>query len=250
MLSLAGAPCSKGMWDVAKQIIHKLVDDLDGGDADETVKFALDGVQYEIDLSERQRRLNCATYSRRTSAPAPRWVAVVWCRRAGRPRSWRRHRRPGAEQGDPGVGQEGRQGHLRPGSDPAGDRRRVPREALIRSAVGGQGPPRATRRRAGASSGPASPYPRPVRSDSGGPGSWVGKFPGPTGVVHSQWSSCPQPVDSPPQGLGAALVAGAEPPFRGLRRPSGAGNWLPSRQSDFALRVATGVPEHLLSADG
>nr|WP_269458281.1 Lsr2 family protein [Micromonospora chokoriensis] len=40
------------MWDVAKQIIHKLVDDLDGGDADETVKFALDGVQYEIDLSK------------------------------------------------------------------------------------------------------------------------------------------------------------------------------------------------------
>jgi Lsr2 len=38
---------------VAKQIIHKLVDDLDGGDADETVKFALDGIQYEIDLSEK-----------------------------------------------------------------------------------------------------------------------------------------------------------------------------------------------------
>lgn len=49
--SLQEQPCSKGMWDVAKQIIHKLVDDLDGGDADETVKFALDGVQYEIDLS-------------------------------------------------------------------------------------------------------------------------------------------------------------------------------------------------------
>ncbi|NJP35692.1 histone-like nucleoid-structuring protein Lsr2, partial [Micromonospora thermarum] len=31
--------------------LHRLVDDLDGGDADETVKFALDGVQYEIDLS-------------------------------------------------------------------------------------------------------------------------------------------------------------------------------------------------------
>ncbi|GIJ81450.1 Lsr2 family protein [Micromonospora phaseoli] len=43
---------SKGTHpDVAKQIIHKLVDDLDGGDAVETVKFALDGVQYEIDLS-------------------------------------------------------------------------------------------------------------------------------------------------------------------------------------------------------
>jgi hypothetical protein len=38
---------------VAKQIIHKLVDDLDGGDADETVKFALDGIQYEIDLSKK-----------------------------------------------------------------------------------------------------------------------------------------------------------------------------------------------------
>jgi hypothetical protein len=38
---------------VAKQIIHKLVDDLDGGDADETVKFSLDGVQYEIDLSKK-----------------------------------------------------------------------------------------------------------------------------------------------------------------------------------------------------
>lgn len=36
---------------MAKQIIHKLVDDIDGGDAEETVKFALDGVQYEIDLS-------------------------------------------------------------------------------------------------------------------------------------------------------------------------------------------------------
>ncbi|MGW0431924.1 histone-like nucleoid-structuring protein Lsr2 [Micromonospora sp. NPDC003197] len=38
---------------MAKQIIHKLVDDLDGGDADETVKFSLDGVQYEIDLSDK-----------------------------------------------------------------------------------------------------------------------------------------------------------------------------------------------------
>ncbi|WP_433792470.1 histone-like nucleoid-structuring protein Lsr2 [Actinoplanes sp. CA-252034] len=38
---------------MAKQIIHKLVDDIDGVDADETVKFALDGIQYEIDLSEK-----------------------------------------------------------------------------------------------------------------------------------------------------------------------------------------------------
>lgn len=38
---------------MVKQIIHKLVDDLDGGDAEETVKFALDGIQYEIDLSKK-----------------------------------------------------------------------------------------------------------------------------------------------------------------------------------------------------
>jgi len=38
---------------VAKRTIHVLVDDLEGGDADETVKFGLDGVQYEIDLSKK-----------------------------------------------------------------------------------------------------------------------------------------------------------------------------------------------------
>ena len=37
---------------MAKPIIHKLVDDPEGGDAEETVKFALDGIQYEIDLSD------------------------------------------------------------------------------------------------------------------------------------------------------------------------------------------------------
>jgi hypothetical protein len=36
---------------MAKTTITRLIDDLDRGDADETVKFGLDGVQYEIDLS-------------------------------------------------------------------------------------------------------------------------------------------------------------------------------------------------------
>ena len=58
-------------------------------------------------------------------------------RRPGRPGPRRRHRRPGAEQGDPGVGQEGRQGHLRPGPDPAGDRGRVPREGRRGDRAGG-----------------------------------------------------------------------------------------------------------------
>jgi hypothetical protein len=37
---------------VAQRTILELVDDLDGGKADETVVFALDGVEYEIDLSD------------------------------------------------------------------------------------------------------------------------------------------------------------------------------------------------------
>lgn len=37
---------------MARKIIHDLVDDLDGDQAAETITFALDGVTYEIDLSE------------------------------------------------------------------------------------------------------------------------------------------------------------------------------------------------------
>src|SRR4051812_35483069 len=37
---------------MAKQIIQKLIDDLDGGDASETVPFAYDGVEYTIDLND------------------------------------------------------------------------------------------------------------------------------------------------------------------------------------------------------
>jgi hypothetical protein len=36
---------------VAKETITRLIDDLDGGDAAETVTFGLDGHSYEIDLS-------------------------------------------------------------------------------------------------------------------------------------------------------------------------------------------------------
>jgi hypothetical protein len=36
---------------VAQKTVVELVDDLDGGEADETVTFALDGVDFTIDLS-------------------------------------------------------------------------------------------------------------------------------------------------------------------------------------------------------
>ena len=38
---------------MAKETVTKLIDDLDGGEAHETVKFALDGQTYEIDLSSK-----------------------------------------------------------------------------------------------------------------------------------------------------------------------------------------------------
>ena len=36
---------------MANRIVTLLIDDIDGGTADETVHFALDGVSYEIDLT-------------------------------------------------------------------------------------------------------------------------------------------------------------------------------------------------------
>ncbi len=38
---------------MAKQVITVLTDDIDGGEADRTVEFGLDGVRYTIDLSEK-----------------------------------------------------------------------------------------------------------------------------------------------------------------------------------------------------
>jgi nucleoid-associated protein Lsr2 len=38
---------------MAVEVTERLIDDLDGGAADETVSFALDGTSYEIDLSKK-----------------------------------------------------------------------------------------------------------------------------------------------------------------------------------------------------
>ena len=38
---------------MAKQVVTLLTDDLDGSEADRTVEFGLDGVNYTIDLSEK-----------------------------------------------------------------------------------------------------------------------------------------------------------------------------------------------------
>jgi hypothetical protein len=69
---------------VAREVIEKLIDDLDGGDAAETVSFALDGTSYEIDLSKKNAaafRKSLERYVRAGrrkggSRPAPRRRAV------------------------------------------------------------------------------------------------------------------------------------------------------------------------------
>jgi hypothetical protein len=94
---------------MAKQVVEQLVDDLDGGVAHESIRFAFDGVEYEIDLSKRNardlrkavtryievaRRVPRAALHRPRIAPAGRRRATVdreqntaireWARRKGK----------------------------------------------------------------------------------------------------------------------------------------------------------------------
>jgi hypothetical protein len=52
-IELASTAAFRSDYSMAKQIITVLTDDLDGGDADRTIEFGLDGVTYTIDLSEK-----------------------------------------------------------------------------------------------------------------------------------------------------------------------------------------------------
>ena len=72
---------------MAREVIEKLIDDLDGSGAVETVTFALDGTSYEIDLSKR----NAAALRKSLD----RYVAVA--RRQGSPAAARR--RPAKQAG-------------------------------------------------------------------------------------------------------------------------------------------------------
>lgn len=61
---------------MAREVIEKLIDDLDGGEAAETVTFGLDGATYDIDLSKKNAaafRKSLARYvnaARRSTAPS------------------------------------------------------------------------------------------------------------------------------------------------------------------------------------
>ena len=77
-----------------QKVITELVDDIDGSTAQETVSFALDGVEYEIDLSQknasnlRQRLDDYVSQGRRTGGRAKRAPAKG---------------RPGADKADTGA---------------------------------------------------------------------------------------------------------------------------------------------------
>ena len=62
---------------MAREVIEKLIDDLDGGDAAETVSFGLDGATYEIDLSKKnaaafRKSLGRYVSAARRSSASPR----------------------------------------------------------------------------------------------------------------------------------------------------------------------------------
>ncbi|MFN0283848.1 MAG: Lsr2 family protein [Kineosporiaceae bacterium] len=91
---------------MAQKVQVILVDDIDGGEADETVSFALDGVSYEIDLSESNaqdlrealaqwvghaRRVGGRSTARRAAAPRKNGAAAASARPdLGEVRAWAR----------------------------------------------------------------------------------------------------------------------------------------------------------------
>lgn len=96
---VAGAGLPNGQL-MARRVVVLVVDDLDGGAADETVEFGLDGVEYRIDLSTgNAARLRFALaefirHARRTGnahrRPAAAQTAAAEQERNRRIRSWAR----------------------------------------------------------------------------------------------------------------------------------------------------------------
>jgi hypothetical protein len=80
---------------MAQKVQVILVDDVDGGEADETVSFALDGISYEIDVSEAN-----AEAIREALAPWLGHARRVGGRATGRARSGAVKSRPAAERTD------------------------------------------------------------------------------------------------------------------------------------------------------
>ena len=133
---------------MAQQVVIKLEDDLDGGDANETLTFGLDGVSYEIDLSDAhaaELRDELAAYvaaARRVggrkvhgagngvAAPAGDRERARAIREWARGEGERSDRRPQAEAARDGL-ESGEQRCARGPADPDAERRVGP--VLVRS---------------------------------------------------------------------------------------------------------------------
>ena len=70
---------------MAREVIEKLIDDLDGGDATETVTFGLDGATYEIDLSRKNAAAFRKSLARYVSAARRSSTAARSTRRKAAP---------------------------------------------------------------------------------------------------------------------------------------------------------------------
>ena len=96
---------------MAQKVTVELEDDLDGGPADETVRFGVDGSEYEIDLSTK----NAAAF-RREDRTVHRACPQG---RAGTAPPARAYRgKPAAQRRDPGVGQRPGDRRQRPWAHP------------------------------------------------------------------------------------------------------------------------------------
>lgn len=105
---------------MAQQTIVKLIDDLDGSEAEETVTFALDGVEYTIDLSSQ----NAAELRERLSEFVER------ARRAGGRKQRRQDAARRVTTGDKAMNQAIRDWARREGRQ-ISDRGRIPQELIV-----------------------------------------------------------------------------------------------------------------------
>ena len=101
---------------MAQKMQVLLIDDLDGGDAAETVSFALDGVAYEIDLNE-------GNAARLREALAP-WVGHA--RKAGRSVAPQRQRSSGGAGGGAGAESAAVRAWARENGHTVSERGRIP----------------------------------------------------------------------------------------------------------------------------
>lgn len=123
---------------MAQKVLVALVDDLDGGPADETVRFGIDGAEYEIELSKK----NAAAFRKQLEP------FIENARRAGRQR-----RRPGRA-----TSSRQHSGEIRAWAKQRGiavsERGRIPASIVEEYAAAGPPP------------GPPSTPPRPPRKRS------------------------------------------------------------------------------------